>query len=197
MEHQSQAPCPRVTGWRVGLCASRTRVGYCVRPPGRSDSGREPSKDAAPTTFTDVTLKTFRVRLRPIAPSDADRIHEWAAQPEACRYQPWGPNTYADTEAFVAEAVRAWQVRPQQRWAGAATDPSDLVLGNGGVKLRGHGRAEISYAVHVDLWGQGIGSAIGHLLTAWAFEHLRNLSGLKAPATRATPPQRRCCGTSA
>lgn len=120
------------------------------------------------------------LRLRSIAPSDTDRIHEWAAQPEACRYQPWGPNTRADTEAFVAEAVKAWAARPQQRWAWVAVDSADLVVGNGEVNLRGHRRAEISYAVHIELWGHGIGSAIGERLTSWAFAHLTELERLEA-----------------
>ena len=120
------------------------------------------------------------MRLRPITLSDADRIHEWASQPEACRYQPWGPNSRAETETFVAEAVEAWDVRPQQRWAWVAVDTEELVVGNAEVDLRGHGRAEISYAVHVDLWGRGIGSAIGDQLTNWAFTHLSDLERLEA-----------------
>jgi RimJ/RimL family protein N-acetyltransferase len=47
------------------------------------------------------------------------------------------------------------------------------------VNLRGYGRAEISYSVHIDLWGQGIASAIGDLLTRWAFEHLPELERLE------------------
>jgi len=127
-----------------------------------------------------VNHERSSVRLRPIVHSDADRIHEWAAQPEVCRYQPWGPNTRADTEAFVAEAVKAWEVRPQRRWAWVAVDPSDIVVGNGEVNLRGHGRAEISYVVHIELWGKGIGSAIGDQLTGWAFTHLAGLERLEA-----------------
>ena len=120
------------------------------------------------------------LRLRSIAVSDTDRVHEWSALPEACRYQPWGPNTHADTQEFVAEAVGAWLVNPQLRWVWAVVDPSDVVVGIGEVKLRGHRRAEISYAVHVELWGQGIGSTIGQLLSGWAFEHLTELERLEA-----------------
>lgn len=127
-----------------------------------------------------MSRELFPVRLRPIVSSDTDRIHEWASQPQACRFQPWGPNSRADTEAFVAEAVRAWEVRPQERWAWVATDSSDLVVGNAEVKLRDHGRAEISYAVHLDLWGRGLGSAIGDQLTSWAFTHLSELERLEA-----------------
>lgn len=132
------------------------------------------------STLSDVNRERPPLSLRPIARSDTDRIHQWAAQPEACRYQPWGPNSYADTQAFVAAAVEAWEADPQQRWAWVAVDSSGLVVGNGEVNLRGHRRAEISYAVHTELWGQGIGSAIGEMLTSWAFTHLTALERLEA-----------------
>lgn len=118
--------------------------------------------------------------LRAISVSDTDRVHEWAALPEACLYQPWGPNTHADTQAFVAAAVESWTVDPQRRWVWVAVDPSDVVFGIGELKLRGASRAEISYAVHVGFWGQGVGSTIGRLLGGWAFEHLSELERLEA-----------------
>lgn len=128
----------------------------------------------------EVNHQRCHVRLRPIEITDTDRIHEWAALPEACQYQPWGPNTYADTQAFVAQAVEAWAIDPQRRWAWAAVDPSDVVVGIGEVKLREPSRAEISYAVHVELWGQGVGSRVGYLLSQWAFAHLVELERLEA-----------------
>lgn len=127
-----------------------------------------------------MTQGLSAVRLRPIASSDAARIHEWAADARACRYQPWGPNSRAQTDVFVAEAVDAWTVRPQQRWAWVAVDRSDLVVGNAEVNSRGHGRAEISYAVHVERWGRGVGSAIADQLTGWAFTNLPDLERLEA-----------------
>lgn len=47
-----------------------------------------------------------RLQLRPIEVGDAARVHQWASQPAACRYQPWGPNTVAETDAFVTAAVK-------------------------------------------------------------------------------------------
>lgn len=61
-----------------------------------------------------------------------------------------------------------------------AVDPSGLVVGNGELNLRGHRRAEISYAVHIELWGQGLGSTISELLSDWAFMHLTELERLEA-----------------
>ena len=127
-----------------------------------------------------MTVEVGSLSLRRIHPADADRIHEWTSNAEACRYQAWGPNTEAETEAFVREAVRAWQQRPQRRWIWAVVDGESLVEGIGEVKQRSSGCAEISYAVHIDLWGKGVGTAIGQILTRWAFEELASVERVEA-----------------
>ncbi|AMM22403.1 hypothetical protein AX769_12435 [Frondihabitans sp. PAMC 28766] len=111
------------------------------------------------------------MRLRPLLREDAARIHEWASQPTACRFQPWGPNSPAETEVFVDGAVAAWEQGPQMRWVWAAA-AADTVVGIGEVQRKEVDAAEISYAVHIDLWGRGIATCIGRLLVAWALENL-------------------------
>src|ERR1019366_477648 len=112
------------------------------------------------------------LRLRPIALTDAACVHEWASLEKACRYQHWGPNTHDETHAFVEAAVAAWSAQPCTRRVWVAEDSRQLVAGIGEVGVRVAGRAEISYAVHVDLWGLGVGTTIGRPLVAWAFENL-------------------------
>ncbi len=111
---------------------------------------------------------TDAVRLRPIDPSDAHRVHEWASQERACRYQSWGPNSFVQTAEFVADAARTWSELGTSRvWA--ATTASDGVIGMGDVRRHHESCAEIAYAVHVDYWGRGHGTAIARLLIAEAF----------------------------
>lgn len=117
-----------------------------------------------------VSIDLDSLALRPIRLSDTDRIHEWASSPEACRFQTWGPNTAKETLVYVTSAVDAWKARPQQRWVWSVVDGDDVVLGVGELKRHNETRAEISYIVHVDYWGQGVATAIGRLLTQWAFE---------------------------
>lgn len=52
------------------------------------------------------------ISLRPITFEDWSAVHEWASTEQACRYQPWGPNTPAETQAFAEDAVRAWHEEP-------------------------------------------------------------------------------------
>jgi len=85
------------------------------------------------------------VTLRPITTSDWGRIHEWAASPLACRYQPWGPNEAGETQAFVDEAIRAWAEMDLSRRVWVAEVPDLGVVGLGELKVRSrvHLQAEI------------------------------------------------------
>ena len=111
---------------------------------------------------------TSVVRLRPIELSDAGRIHEWASQELACRYQGWGPNSVAQTAEFVADAARTWR-EPSLRRVWAATTVSDGVVGMGESTRCSESCSEIGYAVHVDHWSRGLGTEIARLLVAEGF----------------------------
>ncbi len=113
------------------------------------------------------------VRLRPITVQDWPAVHEWASTEEACRYQPWGPNTPAETRAFVADAVAAWHEDPQSRYVWIAEEFA-AVVGLGELKIRSRRwlQGEIAYAVKVGQWSRGIGSAIATQLLIRAFDSL-------------------------
>lgn len=132
------------------------------------------------TSVHRVSLDLDSLVLRPIRKSDAERIHQWASNAEACRYQVWGPNSEAETRAFVDQAVAAWQRQPQRRWVWAVVDADGLTDGMGEVKQHTPGRAEIAYAVHVDHWGKGVGTAIARLLTHWVFNELPTVERVEA-----------------
>jgi ribosomal-protein-alanine N-acetyltransferase len=106
------------------------------------------------------------VSLRPIVLDDWPRVHEWASTEAACRHQPWGPNDEADTRQFVVDALAAWTNTASTRRVWAAQTPTHGVIGLGELKIRSmtHRQAEISYAVHTDLWGQGYGEDIARAL---------------------------------
>ena len=76
------------------------------------------------------------VRLRPVRPDDWSRVHEWARQEIASRYQPWRPNSAEQTERFVADAAATWQTSPHVRAVWAADTPDDATVGMGELRLR-------------------------------------------------------------
>ncbi|TDC10168.1 N-acetyltransferase [Streptomyces sp. 8K308] len=113
------------------------------------------------------------VSLERIEFTDWRDVHAWARLPEACRYQPWGPNTEEQTRAFVRAAVEAWTHRPQGRFAFVARRHG-AVVGMGELRIRSvpQRQGEISYIVHPRAWGAGTGTAIGRGLLRHGFETL-------------------------
>jgi ribosomal-protein-alanine N-acetyltransferase len=108
------------------------------------------------------------VRLRPLAIGDVDAVHEWAQREDACRYQPWGPNTLEQTRAFVRDAVHSWKSRPQHRFVYAVVADS-RVVGTAELRLRGNDQGEIAYLVHPDYWGRGLATAAARQLLVAGF----------------------------
>ncbi|MCZ4514575.1 GNAT family protein [Streptomyces sp. ActVer] len=113
------------------------------------------------------------VTLDKIASEDWSAIHSWACRSEACWYQAWGPNTEAQTQEFVAGAVRAWSDTPQCRFPFVARLAGNVVgMGELFVRSRVQRQGEITYIVHPQVWGQGIGTQIGRQLLAYGFGEL-------------------------
>ena len=110
------------------------------------------------------------LRLREIKAEDWPEVHAFAGLAEVCRYQPWGPNTAAESEEFVAGAVAAWAEDPQVRFVYAAC-LADEVVGLGELKIRSrrNQHAEIGYVVHPRVWGRGVATGIGERLLAMGF----------------------------
>ena len=113
------------------------------------------------------------IALRPIDIEDWRAVHEWASTMEACRYEAWGPNTVAETKAFVAQAVSEWQRQPQDRYVWAAEEQEKVVgLGELRITSRQWCQGDIGYITHVDHWGRGIGTTIAGAVLAFAFESM-------------------------
>ncbi|QHY94419.1 Spermidine N(1)-acetyltransferase [Streptomyces sp. S4.7] len=113
------------------------------------------------------------VTLDRIALDDWRDVHSWARLAEACRFQPWGPNTEDQTRDFVKAAVEAWSHEPRQRFAHVVRFEG-AVVGMGELRVRSHTyrQGEISYLVHPRVWGRGLGTEVGRSLLSLGFDQL-------------------------
>ena len=50
-----------------------------------------------------LTLQGERLTLREFDDADEDHLHAFVSDPEVTRFTTWGPNTPADTRAFLDE----------------------------------------------------------------------------------------------
>ena len=116
-------------------------------------------------------MLTTRLQLRLIEPRDWPAVHSWGGDANACRHQPWGPNTVAQSQEFTTAAVAASHSAPCTRKVYIARLDDDAV-GCAELKIRSrqHAQGEIQYIVHPRLWGRGIGTAIARALLRSGFE---------------------------
>ncbi len=119
-----------------------------------------------------LPLQTPRLALREFAPSDFEAVHHYARDPEVTRFLTWGPNTPADTRAFLERARRtaAQRPRPVYELAAVTREGDELV---GGCSLFAHAphahEFEIGYCLRRDRWGRGYAGEIVAALVETAF----------------------------
>jgi ribosomal-protein-alanine N-acetyltransferase len=111
----------------------------------------------------------MEITLRPIEYDDWPAVHDWARLLDSCRYQEWGPNTEAETQAYVREAARLWHELPQTSFPHVVL-AGPGVIGVGDLHLRGSGQGEIGYGIHPRVWGRGLATATARELLRIAFE---------------------------
>ncbi len=114
------------------------------------------------------------MRLRPLTEDDVDAVHAYASLPEVSRYQEWGPNSYQETEEFVAAWIHDMATSPQERWVYAIELDGDMI-GSGEFRIRGASAGEISYILHPRVWGRGLATTFARELIRLGFaEHHRH-----------------------
>jgi ribosomal-protein-alanine N-acetyltransferase len=119
----------------------------------------------------ETVIGSERLALRELAAEDWAAVHDWAARPEACRYQSWGPNTPEETRAHVERVLAAARQRPRADYTYLVVPVGEeRPVGSGSLMLRGPRVGEIAYIVHPDRWGQGIATEVARLLLRLGFE---------------------------
>ena len=124
-------------------------------------------------TTNSLRLQAPRVALRDITPHDVDAIHSFCSDPEVTQWSTWGPNTRAETEAFVADAV-AEAAAPERAAFTLAVVVADRVVGTAGVWVTSAAdrTGELGYTLHRSAWGRGLGTETAGLLLRHAFDRM-------------------------
>jgi len=146
-----------------------------------------------------MEVMSERLLLRPFAADDVDDVHVYASDPAVCFFTDWGPNSLADTEAFVSEAVAAGA--PLHVAISLGVDllgasgvvPAGTVIGGLSAfgALRGPVDAnptvrELGWVVRRDLWGQRIATEAVSAFVDW----LVDKHGIREFTARCRPQHR-------
>jgi ribosomal-protein-alanine N-acetyltransferase len=101
-----------------------------------------------------MMLTTERLLLRPFRPGDRAAVHAYAADPAVVEFMEYGPNTEAETDEFMAEAL----VPLPGKWLWALVRRGDeAVIGAAQLIVQSdlHHRGEMGYVLARSAWGRG------------------------------------------
>ena len=113
-----------------------------------------------------------RLVMRELTAEDWPDVYTYSARPEVSRYQPWEPNTPAESRAFVEQVIAAAQAMPRVEYQLAITlADGGRNIGTGALWVRSinHGQGELGYFLHPDHWGRGYATEAAGLLLEFGF----------------------------
>lgn len=128
----------------------------------------------------DVLVSGPRLDLARFRDGDLEAVHAFASNPVVCRYTTWGPNSLAETRAFLAEATA---VRADEYVLAVILDGS--VIGSAAVwsTSASDKAGEMGYTLHPHCWDKGYATEVAGLLLRVGFEQL----GLERVAATCDP----------
>lgn len=122
-----------------------------------------------------LRLETPRLILRPLIQDDWTDVYAYDSQPEVVRYLSWGPNSPADTLAFVTRAAADNQLSARKMYKFAVLlSETNKLIGNCNLFMKGEDEKEasIEFLFHPQHWGNGFAAETVGALLRFGFEEL-------------------------
>lgn len=122
------------------------------------------------------TLTTPRLILRDFRESDWIAVHSYASNPKVVEHMNWGPNTEADTQAFVKKAMHLALAKPRLTYHVAVVNrDTDQVIGGATLRMvpGDPHSGELGYTLHPQAWGQGFATELAKAFIQYGFMELQ------------------------
>ena len=120
-------------------------------------------------------LKGSRIRLREMEEQDLEDVHAYCSQPMGSQFQPWGPNTWEQSRAYVKEVLLDAKQDPRSRFVFSIIDQDEQVIGAVEISIKNtvNGEGEIGYILHPKYWGNGYATEAAKLIIEFGFTSLK------------------------
>lgn len=116
-----------------------------------------------------------RLTLRDFEPSDESALHAFASDPTVTRYTAWGPNTEADTQAFLAGVLEQARSDTRDCFSLAVVETATgRLVGSAEVSVESteHARGELGFMFDPSCWGRGFATEATRGLMSFGFDEL-------------------------
>lgn len=121
------------------------------------------------------SIETPRLLLRDFTAADWTAVHAYAADPDVVRHMNWGPNTEADTQAFLAQAIALGQRQPRRTYHLAVViKETGAVVGGATLRMLEADplSGELGYTLNPTVWGQGYATEVATAILDFGFRTL-------------------------
>jgi [ribosomal protein S5]-alanine N-acetyltransferase len=124
-------------------------------------------------TMKRMELRTERLTLREFKLSDEVAVHRYGSDEEVTRYTTWGPNSSAESAAYLSEVVRKAAQEPRTSFTLAVATLDDELIGVANLTITDAGSTgELGYVLARDWWGRGYATEVARRLIAFGFNEL-------------------------
>ena len=123
-----------------------------------------------------MELHTDRLHIREFELSDEADIHEYASDPEVCRFMEWGPNTPEETRAFLARNLQSMTAMPRTAFELAIVLQAERkVVGGVGIRIKSerHREGDVGYVLNRRYWNRGIVTEASRAILEYGFTQLK------------------------
>ena len=120
-------------------------------------------------------IKTERLLLRELTPSDLADVHEYASDPLVSRFEFWGPNTPAVTEKVLEEWLTQQQHWPREEVnLGVEVTTEHKLIGVITLRMKhdANRTADFGFAFNRQYWNQGYATEAARAVIGAAFRLL-------------------------
>lgn len=113
-----------------------------------------------------------RLKLRPVQWSDLELVHQYASDPEVCRYVPWGPRkSLEQTEKYMQKCLERYEKGEAEvaDWSVERVTDGQF-LGKVSLHHPDSDLVRLGIVLNKQFWNQGYGTEALQLLIRAAFE---------------------------
>ena len=120
-----------------------------------------------------MELRTERLVLREFRLDDEVAVHQYGSDEEVTRYLTWGPNSPADTAAYLKKVLREAAREPRTSFTLAVATLDDELIGVANLATTDtQSTAELGYVLARDQWGHGYATEVARRLIVFGFNEL-------------------------